>query len=144
VIEELLAELLLHRLDVVDVEVSAENTYAAVNVEANTAGAYNGVGVVEVESSNISNCEALAGVHVRKGNGAANDAGEAGDIGELLDGGQEATNAARFRVLAELLQHELLKLRVHVEAPRYSHPTHKTGVHLPPRVYMRMHRSIPH
>ena len=57
------------------------------------------------------------------------DAGEAGDVGELLDRGEEAADVAAVHVLMELVEHERLEVLVHVEDAGNAHVGNEALAH---------------
>ena len=133
VIEEGLRELLLDVRHVALVQVGADHPDAAVDVEAHAAGGDDRVWVGHVEGGDVSDGEAVPGVDVRERDALADDAGEAGDVGELLDRGEEAADVAAVHVLMELVEHERLEVLVHVEDAGDAHVGNEALAHAPLR-----------
>ena len=54
-------------------------------------------------------------MYIGQADGASDDAGQGGHVGDLFDAGQEAADVSGSTRVAQLVQHEPLQRRVHVE-----------------------------
>ena len=81
--EQLVDELFDTRLDIIEREVGADQAYAAVNIVTHTAGRDHAA-LVRVGRRHAADAEAVAPVNVRHGQRVPDDAGQRGDVGDLL------------------------------------------------------------
>ena len=133
VVEEGLRESLFDVGDVAFVQVRAHHAHAAVDIEADAARGDDRVRVRHVERGDVADGEAVPGVHVRERDAFVDDAGKGGDVGELLDRGEEAADVAAVHVLTELVEHERLEVLVDVEDAGDAHVGDEPFAHAPLR-----------
>ena len=92
-VEEGLRQLLPYGPDVIDRQVGPQQPDAAVDIEANPTGGDHSRRVGHIERGDIADGEAVARVTVWHRDGALDDHWQSGDVGDLLDRRQEATEA---------------------------------------------------
>ena len=90
VVEQRLRELLPQRGDLRFCEIGPQKPHAAVDIKTNAAGRDDGLGVGRVKGGDVADGEAVARMQVRHGQRGADDPRERCDVGDLLDGREEA------------------------------------------------------
>mmetsp|Transcript_13717 Transcript_13717/g.38660 ORF Transcript_13717/g.38660 Transcript_13717/m.38660 type:complete len:351 (+) Transcript_13717:564-1616(+) len=125
VVEQGLGEVLLQGPDLILRQVRADQSDSAVDVEAHAPRAHDRRGVVHVHGGHVPDGEAIAGVHVRQGNGLPHDPRKRRHVRELLDRRKEATDVAPLAISLQLLVQEGPQGLVHVKVPGDLHVRHE-------------------